>query len=195
MWYLIFALVFLIVAGFLVKIKVKLCLHIAPGQSNIRISVFTFFRLIRIPIHLRILHTHGEKLCVMLIRHNGNNKIIFPLTQPEKLFLSEAIKGIPITFFLNTINLKLLSQRLRIGADDPKLTVSLCSLADNLFTIISSSLFFDDAPNIVSQSTPDFSRRIIILNVEGIMHINHVKIILKVISNIMNNMTRKEISE
>ena len=195
MLYKILAVVIIVSVGVLRHHKLKFRMHLGNGQSNLCINIFFFYGLIRIPLHLQFLHMHGEKLSLQLVRRSGKRKVIFPMPYTEEKVLTTVLKSIPISHYLESVNVHSLSMKARIGTDEPQSTVLLCALSDNVFNITGKLLFSQNKPHVVSQSLPDFSHKIFILNMEGIMHVDHVKIILKVVAALIKYKIGKETSK
>lgn len=191
-WWIIAA-VAAILAGLLRRMTVKFKLIAAGGQCNILINFFILFSLIKIPLHLQLNFNRTEGINILRIKKNRSRKTLFP-NHSEKSFFSEFFKALPITSYKSWSNLQYIHASLRLGTGDAKATALISGLCANIFETTVFALFYDDAPNVYSNISPDFENKIFILNMEGIIYLRHVKIILVTMKEIvkLKALKRKE---
>lgn len=160
------------------RLKLKIDLRIAHGQSDIYLDLFFFYSLIKIPLHLQLLYRHGERLQLIRLKKDNSRKLLFPKISKRKSIASQLIKKLAFKHYESWIKLKSADCFLHLGADNAYNTVMLCALFKNSFETLLHALFFDDDPHISCAVKPNFERPQFILNLEGIIHLHHVKIIL-----------------
>lgn len=171
---LFFLLAMIVSGGLVYPVKVDFSLHAAKTRSDLFIRLYVFYGMIMIPLHFRLVSARGEKLRIVRIFGSGRVKTVFP-ADTKKNMPSIMVKKDDITpgKFRFCV---------RCGTGRPEETVLLCAATESLFCTAVNVLFPDMKKEIYSCSHPDFVRHIFILNLEGIIHLNHVKIILRTIT-------------
>lgn len=173
------------ITGVLNRMRIYLRFHVAYGQTDIYFVIHMVWGLVRIPLHFRVLYKRGETLSLVQLKNNGKRKLIYPKERKGKSLLQRLADNLKDSSYRDWLHLKQATLRLRTGTGNAAFTVLLCSFICNLFPIAAFVLFSDDNPKLYKQCKPDFARKVFILNLECIMYLNHVKIILVVLKNVL----------
>lgn len=166
------------IIGLCIRMRVKIRLRVARGQSNARLELRFFYSLIRLRVRLVLFYRRGEKLELVRLKRTGERKVVFPKAEEDESSLSKFFKNLPLSKYKSWLKLKKLHSYLKLGAGEAYTSVMLCALFNNLIKQLCYVFFYDDKPEVTCEAVPDFENNSFILNMEGIITLHHVKIIL-----------------
>lgn len=160
----------IIAAGLVFPALLRFRLHITLTRCDLFADIFLFFHLIKLPMHFILTFNEGSLVRVFRVSPGGQRKAVY--------FKKRKGKRLPFRAIVNGIKIKKLSLYTRIGTQEADKTALICGAAESIFRSVCSVF----CKNAEASIYPDFKRHVFILNLEGILHINHVKIILKAFS-------------